>query len=204
MSLRKLNENLDMIKGRVGTSLEPRQAEDLIRIIQRAFPTEVSELRSFYSITAQDILGHLVSALEYVREKEDAKKAQREFFGGLTRILAAELKRAPQEHSKFDSEKMGKFDRWNPLLRVIVATRMQELQGAKVLYRGGKYDLSGVRQTLYGRMVLDTLGFGKRYVLSKDEYERFEFKTREMGFELPQEISPTMAEKYFEQKEVGK
>ena len=199
VNLKKLNDNLEMIKARVGTSLDNRQAEDLIRIIQQAFPKEISELRSFFQIKADEVLGHLVSAMEFVRETQDVKKAQREFFGGLIRILAAELKRIPQEHSKFDSEKMGKFDRWNPLLRVIVATRMQELQGSKVLYRGGKYDLSGVRQTLYGKRVLDALGFGKRYVLDKVEYERFEFKTREMGFELPQEISPTMAEKYFGQ-----
>ena len=147
--------------------------------------------------TDEVLVGIMTEALWFVRQKSESEKASQEFFAGLVRVLGQRIQKTPEDHSIFDSEMMQTLPRWNPVLRVVVLTRLNELKSTKVLFRKGKYDLSGVRQTLYGKKVMESPGLRTRYVLSKKEYIDFQMKTQAMGFELPQEIMPTEAEKYF-------
>ncbi len=171
-----------------------------LKVVNRAsslFPKEVEELKKFFDASDEQINSVIVDAIDFVSQK-DKKKAKGEFFGGLMRSLGVMLKNSPKEHYKFKAEKLAKLDRWVPLYKVVVAARARELQSSKVLYRRRKYDLSEIKQTFYGKLVLEALGFGNRSVLDKSEYDIFSSKVNEMGFELPEEVSPTTAELYFE------
>ncbi|MFW9911539.1 MAG: hypothetical protein ACFFEU_03655 [Candidatus Thorarchaeota archaeon] len=185
--------------GSFGEALSMRKRIEL-KVVDRAtslFPKEIEELKKFFDTSEEQINSVIVGAIDFVGQR-DKKKAKSEFFGGLMRSLGSILKSAPKEHYKFKAEILAELDRWVPLYKVVVAARARELQSAKVLYRRKKYDLSEIKQTFYGSMVLEALGFGNRSVLNKSEYEIFSSKVNEMGFDLPEEVSPTIAELYFE------
>jgi len=172
-----------------------------IGMFKSSFPKETAELELFFKTTQHDILEVMIEALWFVRQKTESQQASQEFFSGLMRVLGSRLQKSIKDHYLFDTDMMGNLDRWRPIQKTVVLNRQKELQGTKVLYRRGKYDLSGVKETYYGKKVMETLGLKTRYMLSKKEYIDFQIKTQAMGFELPQEIMPTEAEIYFKSKE---
>lgn len=178
-------------------SLNVRQIQQFINQFESSFKKETRELKMIMNTTQQELLSIMTEALWFVHQKEESEKTNQEFFGGLIRVLMARLQKTPKDHALFNSELMQTLPRWNQVLRVVVLQRMNELQSTKVLFRKGKYDLSGVRQTHYGKIVMEAIGLKSRYILTKSEYREFQIKTQGMGFELPKEIMPTEAEKYF-------
>jgi len=197
-SLHQLTRHLGQIAGMDLGRLNRNTLSSLEQEFSRAFPREVKEFLLVFDTNKVDRLSLMIQAMAFVREQNDEKKAASEFFAGLLRTLGVHLKREPKSHRIYDADRLKQLSNWSPILRLVVMTRIKELSETKVLYRKGKYDLSGVKQTLYGKLVMETLGFGSRYVLEKPEYFKFSMKTKEMGFELPQETQPTEAEKYFE------
>ncbi|MGY5863178.1 MAG: hypothetical protein RTV41_01095 [Candidatus Thorarchaeota archaeon] len=195
-------ENMTELKKINISHLDQRQVRRFVDLFKVTFPKETAEIELFFKTTQNDLLGVMIEALWFVRQKTASEKANQELFAGLARVLGQRLQKSPKDHNLFDTDMMQTMDRWKPIQRVVVLNRANELKETKVLFRKGKYDLSGVRQTHYGKKVMETLGLRTRYILSKKEYYDFQIKTQAMGFELPQEIMPTEAENYFKIQEV--
>jgi len=172
---------------------------NLVQNIADLFTLEIKELKQFYS-NQNNLKIVIIEALNYIKSKEDKKKAQREYFAGLVKALALTIKRDPSENKFFITDFLSAKERWTPLRKIVIAARIQRLKSSKIVRKKGKYDLSEVSSTLYGRTVIESLGFKGRYVLKKEEYEKFKSKVEEMGFELPEEIQPTEAEIYFDKR----
>jgi len=172
------------------------KAKTLIQNISDLFKPEIKELKLFYS-NQKTLDSVIFEALDYVKSKDDPKKAQREYFAGLVKVLALTIKRDPSENKFFITDFLSSKERWTPLRKIVIAARMQQLKRAKIVRKKGRYDLSEVSSTLYGKTVIESLGYGGRYILKREEYEIFKAKVEEMGFDLPEEIEPTTAELYF-------
>ncbi len=173
------------------------KTNNLIQHISDTFKSEIKELKSFYS-NQQRLNSIIMEALDHINTKDDVKKAKREYFAGLVKVLALTIKHNPSDNKYFITDFLASKERWTPLRKIVIAARIQQLKNAKVVRKKGRYDLSEVTATLYGKTIFESLNYKGRYVLKKEEYEIFKTKAKEMGFELPEEIEPTTAELYFD------
>lgn len=183
-------------------NLENKKVNDreIVRFVQEIsdnFKTEVKELKLFYS-NQEKLNFVIIEALDHIKTPTEPIKAKREYFAGLIKVLALEIKKDPSVNKYFITDLLSTKERWTPLRKIVIAARIQQLKNAKIVRKKGRYDLSAVKSTLYGKTVIESLGFKGRYMLKRDEYDQFKTKVNEMGFELPEEIEPTTAEMYFE------
>ncbi len=175
-----------------------KQFEEVIKQVKLLFAREYNELEIMFPYKSKKIEQLFIDSLELLEEKEDTAKAQREMLNLLMKALIKNLQINGKEHLEYDFDKLKELVRWNPLFKVVAALRVKELKNSKVLLRGGKYDLSAVKQTYYGKKILEACNLGNRYSLTKAEYESFFIKTKKLKLEIPEEIEPTKAEIYFE------
>jgi len=109
------------------------------------------------------------------------------------------LKNEEINHSNFYLDNMRENVLWQPLTKLILAKRIEELKKCKVLKKGKKYDISGLKETYLGNMIADKLGFARRAILSDLEYENVITTIKKLKYEVPVTIQPTETEKFFAQ-----
>ena len=129
----------------------------------------------------------------YVDSNDFIRKFKIEFL----KELMVMLKKKEINHRDFNLEFM--LDEiWQPLKRVILGIRIEELKTSKVLKDGKKYDISGLRATYLGDWILVKLGFGKRkFKLTEEEYNKVLSQIRKLKFDVPITVEPTTTEKFF-------
>lgn len=130
---------------------------------------------------------------EYV-SVEDFK---RKFSLYLLKEITLMLKNEEINHNDFFLHNMRENALWHPLTKLILAKRIEELKKCKVLKKGKKYDISGLKKTYLGNVIADKLGFTRRSVLSDQEYEKIISTIKKLKYEVPVTIQPTETEKFF-------
>ena len=89
---------------------------------------------------------------------------------------------------------------WNVIIKYVTHARMEELKSVKIVRRNRKYGISELRNTFYGKLMLDDLEKvnKRRHFLNSDEYLKIKEFCRKLNLELPEVIEPTTTEKFFE------
>ena len=108
------------------------------------------------------------------------------------------LKSGEINHADFFLDNMRENVLWQPLIKLILAKRIEELKQCKVLKKGRKYNISGLKETYLGKYIVDKLGFTRRTIISDQEYEKLISIIKKLKYEIPVIIQPTETEKFFE------
>jgi len=130
---------------------------------------------------------------EYVSVEAFERKFSLFFLKEITLML----KNEEINHNDFFLHNMRENALWHPLTKLILAKRIEELKKCKVLKKGKKYDISGLKKTYLGNVIADKLGFTRRSVLSDQEYEKIITTIKKLKYEVPVTIQPTETEKFF-------
>lgn len=123
---------------------------------------------------------------------------KRRFSLYLLKELTLMLKSGEIQHKDFFLDNMRENVLWQPLTKLILAKRVEELKTTKVMKKGKKYDISGLRKTYLGNIIIDKLGFARRSILTDQEYEQLINTIRKLKYEVPVTVEPTETEKFFE------
>jgi len=137
---------------------------------------------------ANDIVGKCLNL-------EDFK---RKFSLSLLKEITIMLKNEEISHKDFFLDKMRENILWQPLLKIILAKRIEELKKCKVLQKGRKYNISGLKETYLGKIIVDKLGFTRRSTISDLEYDKLINIIKKLNYEIPVIVQPTETEKFFE------
>ncbi|MHA1724577.1 MAG: hypothetical protein ACTSXH_07015 [Promethearchaeota archaeon] len=95
------------------------------------------------------------------------------------------IKNEQLNHGDFLLEELKKKEFWNPLAKLILFKRIEELCKCKVLRKGKKYDDSGLRRTFIGKYIMNRLNFERRSVLTEDEYLKITNVIKKLNYDLP-------------------
>ena len=123
---------------------------------------------------------------------------KRKFSLYLLKEITIMLKNGEINHSDFFLDNMRENVLWQPLIKLIFAKRIEELKQCKVLKKGRKYNISGLKETYLGKFIADKLGFTRRTIISDQEYEKLIGTIKKLKYEIPVIIQPTETEKFFE------
>ena len=123
---------------------------------------------------------------------------KRKFSLYLLKEITMMLKNGEINHSDFFLDNMRENVLWQPLIKLIFAKRIEELKQCKVLKKGRKYNISGLKETYLGKFIADKLGFTRRTIISDQEYEKLIGTIKKLKYEIPVIIQPTETEKFFE------
>jgi hypothetical protein len=123
---------------------------------------------------------------------------KRKFSLYLLKELTLMLKNGEINHADFFLDNMRENVLWQPLIKLIFAKRIEELKQCKVLKKGKKYNISGLKETYLGKFIADKLGFTRRTIVSDQEYEKLISIIKKLKYEIPVIIQPTETEKFFE------
>ncbi len=123
---------------------------------------------------------------------------KRKFSLYLLKEITIMLKSGEINHKDFFLDNMRENVLWQPLIKLILAKRIEELKQCKVLKKGRKYNISGLKETYLGKFIVDKLGFTRRTIISDQEYEKLINIIKKLKYEIPVIIQPTETEKFFE------
>ena len=123
---------------------------------------------------------------------------KRKFSLYLLKEITIMLKNEEINHTDFFLDNMRENVLWQPLIKLILAKRIEELKQCKVLKKGRKYNISGLKETYLGKFIVDKLGFTRRTIISDQEYEKLIGTIKKLKYEIPVIIQPTETEKFFE------
>ena len=123
---------------------------------------------------------------------------KRKFALYLLKEITIMLKNEEINHTDFFLDNMRENVLWQPLVKLILAKRIEELKQCKVLKKGRKYNISGLKETYLGKFIVDKLGFTRRTIISDQEYEKLVNIIKKLNYEIPVIIQPTETEKFFE------
>lgn len=123
---------------------------------------------------------------------------KRKFSLYLLKEITITLKSGEINHKDFFLDNMRENVLWQPLIKLILAKRIEELKQCKVLKKGRKYNISGLKETYLGKFIVDKLGFTRRTIISDQEYEKLINIIKKLKYEIPVIIQPTETEKFFE------
>ncbi|MBD3341489.1 MAG: hypothetical protein GF353_20465 [Candidatus Lokiarchaeota archaeon] len=109
------------------------------------------------------------------------------------------IKEDKLNHRDFFLEALSTHKFWQPLTKMILAKRIEELKGCKVLKKGRKYYIADFKKTYLGKIIVDKLDYSRRSVLQEDEYEKLTRTIKKLNYEIPLVINPTETEKFFQE-----
>ena len=147
-----------------------------------------------------DIDQVILSVKNSVKDYVSAEDFKRKFSLYFLKEITIMLKNEEINHNDFFLDNMRESALWQTLTKLILAKRIEELKKCKVLKKGKKYDISGLRKTYLGNVIVDKLGFARRSVLSDQEYETIITTIKKLKYEVPVTIQPTETEKFFSDK----
>ncbi|MHA1106275.1 MAG: hypothetical protein ACTSPN_11260 [Promethearchaeota archaeon] len=123
---------------------------------------------------------------------------KRKFSLHLLKEITIMLKHEEINHADFFLDNMRENALWQPLIKLILAKRIEELKQCKVLKKGRKYNISGLKETYLGKMISDKLGFTRRTIITDQEYDKLIGIIKKLKYEIPVIVQPTETEKFFE------
>jgi len=156
---------------------------------------------SFKEIYARGIdnLAHMFqNAKDNVQDYETIDEFKRKYIINFLKELSFMLKNLQLRHQDFNLNSMKDKKFWQPIAKLILLQRISELKNCKVLKKGKKYNITDIKNTLLGKMILDRLDFTRRSILNEDEYVKVTNGIKKLKYEVPVVVQPTATEKYFE------
>ena len=118
----------------------------------------------------------------------------------IMQLLKGYLDHEPAFNSQFVSQTP-----WKWLNQLLLAARIKELAGVKVVRKGRRsgmgYDITELVGSYYGRQILQTLNFNvsRKRVVNKDEFELIGKACEKIKLKLPEVVQPTTTEQFFSQ-----
>ena len=156
------------------------------------------ELQQIFLGNKDKVNQELQNAKGLVGKYLNLEDFKRKFSLYLLKELTIMLKNGEINHSDFFLDNMRENVLWQPLIKLIFAKRIEELKQCKVLKKGKKYNISGLKETYLGKFIADKLGFTRRTIVSDQEYEKLISVIKKLKYEIPVIIQPTETEKFFE------
>ena len=169
--------------------------ENEVKPIIESFKEELQQIFLGNKDKVNQVLQNAKGLVGKYLNLEDFK---RKFSLYLLKELTIMLKNGEINHSDFFLDNMRDNVLWQPLIKLIFAKRIEELKQCKVLKKGKKYNISGLKETYLGKFIADKLGFTRRTIVSDQEYEKLIGVIKKLKYEIPVIIQPTETEKFFE------
>jgi len=169
--------------------------ENEVKPIIESFKEELQQIFLGNKDKVNQVLQNAKGLVGKYLNLEDFK---RKFSLYLLKELTIMLKNGEINHSDFFLDNMRENVLWQPLIKLIFAKRIEELKQCKVLKKGKKYNISGLKETYLGKFIADKLGFTRRTIVSDQEYEKLIGVIKKLKYEIPVIIQPTETEKFFE------
>ncbi len=169
--------------------------ENEVKPIIESFKEELQQIFLGNKDKVNQVLQNAKGLVGNYLNLEDFK---RKFSLYLLKELTLMLKNGEINHADFFLDNMRENVLWQPLIKLIFAKRIEELKQCKVLKKGKKYNISGLKETYLGKFIADKLGFTRRTIISDQEYEKLISIIKKLKYEIPVIIQPTETEKFFE------
>jgi hypothetical protein len=100
-------------------------------------------------------------------------------------------------HRDFEINTLKKDIKWKPLAKLILLKRIKELKNSQVEKKGKKYYIEDLKNTYFGKFIMDKLDYSRRKVLEEEEYEKIVKAIKKLKYEVPIVVQPTETEKFF-------
>jgi len=169
--------------------------ENEVKPIIESFKEELQQIFLGNKDKVNQVLQNAKGLVGKYLNLEDFK---RKFSLYLLKELTIMLKNGEINHADFFLDNMRENVLWQPLIKLIFAKRIEELKQCKVLKKGKKFNISGLKETYLGKFIADKLGFTRRTIVSDQEYEKLISIIKKLKYEIPVIIQPTETEKFFE------
>jgi len=158
----------------------------------------LDEFNQIYLGNIDDIKSIILNAKNDVQEYISTDDFKRKFSMNFLKEITIMLKNEEINHTNFLLDAMKSNEFWQPLAKLILVKRIDELKKCKVLKKGRKYNISGLKETFLGKFIIDRLNFTRRSVVNDAEYDKITNAIKKLKYEVPVVIQPTETEKFFE------
>jgi len=111
--------------------------------------------------------------------------------------LSIRVKNDELDHRDFFLDGLKNSELWKPLAKLVLFKRIEELRNCKVLKKGKKYDVSGLKETFFGNYIMERLKLERRSILMDEEYTKITNAIKRLNYEVPVVIQPTETERFF-------
>jgi len=155
------------------------------------------EVEKFYFGDQAKINDLYSNALERSKNFTSIEDLKRRLNINFLKEIALMLKNDELKHGDFLLDKLKDSEFWKPLAKMVLLKRIEELKKCKILKKGKKYDVSGLKETHFGKFITDKLNFGRRSVVSEEDYNKITDAMKKLKFDLPIVVNPTETEKFF-------
>jgi hypothetical protein len=160
--------------------------------------TFIEDFQQIYTGSLDNITSVMDSIKDMIGESYSDEDYKRKLSLYFLKEITIMLKNEEIRHQDFFLDNMRENALWQPLTKLILVKRIEELKTSKVLQKGRKFDISGLKQTYLGKIIADKLGFERRKILSNVEYEKLIAMIKKLKYEIPVIIQPTETENFFE------
>ena len=111
--------------------------------------------------------------------------------------ISIRVKNDELDHRDFFLDGLKNSELWKPLAKLVLFKRIEELRNCKVLKKGKKYDVSGLKETFFGNYIMERLKLERRSILMDEEYTKITNAIKRLNYEVPVVIQPTETERFF-------
>ena len=171
-------------------SLQNNDIGQIVKSLKKGF-------QEIYLGKINDIEHIFLSARNAVQDYISLNDFKRKYSMNFLKEITIMLKNEELNHQDFFLEVTREDKFWQPLTKLIIAKRIEELKRCKVLKKGKTYNVSELKSTYLGKFILDKLGFPRRISLNNQEYEKLINTIKKLKYEVPVVIQPTETEKFF-------
>jgi len=166
--------------------------------VEKTIETFKKNFKEIYIGKVDNLANVFQNAKIDVLDYESIAEFKRKFTINFLKEITFMLKNTELKHQDFILNSMKDKKIWQPIAKLILLQRILELKSCKVLKKGKKYDITDLRNTLLGKMILDRLDFTRRSILNEDEYVKIISAIKKLKYDNPVEVQPTETEKFFE------
>lgn len=115
----------------------------------------------------------------------------------LLREISNRIRLDNLDHRAFNLDTMKTLPSWGPLVKIVLAKRLEELKTCKIVQIGKKFDITDIKKSFFGNLIAEKLGYSRRAILTNIEYQGIITQIKKINCEPPVIIKPTATEKYF-------
>jgi len=165
--------------------------------LEEALKEFKDDIQGIYLGDEHNITDLLLQAKEQAQNYvslDDFKRKMSMHFLKETSIM---LKNNELDHRDFFLDGLKNSEFWKPLAKLVLFKRIEELRNCKVLKKGKKYDVSGLKDTFFGKYIMERLKYERRSVLTDEEYSKITNAIKKLNYDVPVVIEPTETEKFF-------
>ncbi len=138
------------------------------------------------------------NARELAKNSASVEEFKRKMSISFLKEISLMLKDDELDNNDFFLDALKSSEFWRPLAKLVLLKRIDELKNCKVLKKGKKYDVSGLKDSFFGKFIMNKLNFSRRSVLTEGEYSKITNAIKKLRYEVPIVVQPTETEKFFE------